>query len=49
MKNDPVCGMEVDPTSPHETFIYEGELFYFCSSSCKEAFERNPEVFAGIS
>ncbi len=45
---DPVCGMEV---STDTTFsIQKGdEIYYFCSQSCQEKFEKNPEAYIGVS
>jgi Cu+-exporting ATPase len=42
---DPVCGMEVTPETAAESAEYEGQIFYFCSSSCCEQFENNPEKY----
>ena len=45
MATDPVCGMYVDEkTAPHRS-AYKGQIFYFCASSCKEEFEKNPENY----
>jgi YHS domain-containing protein len=45
MVEDPVCGMEVNlETAPAKT-EYEGQIYYFCSESCKEAFEEDPEQY----
>ncbi|MEM2803913.1 MAG: YHS domain-containing protein [Zestosphaera sp.] len=41
---DPVCGMRVNPRTPFKT-IYKGELYYFCSKHCLEAFEKDPEFY----
>jgi YHS domain-containing protein len=40
---DPVCEM---PTSGHlkDTLTYEGKLYGFCSSNCKEEFKKNPDI-----
>ena len=41
---DPVCGMTVDPkTAEHAT--HGGVTYYFCSSGCRETFEKNPERY----
>jgi Cu+-exporting ATPase len=42
---DPVCGMDVDPVMALHRSIHEGTTYLFCSSSCKERFERDPERF----
>lgn len=38
---DPVCGREVDKTTPYKS-NYQGERFYFCSNEDKAEFDRNP-------
>ncbi|MDT7876872.1 YHS domain-containing protein [Sulfolobaceae archaeon RB850M] len=40
----PVCGMEVEESTPFKT-LYKGKIYYFCSSGCKSAFEKNPELY----
>jgi Cu+-exporting ATPase len=42
---DPVCGMTVDPQSAAGQSDFAGTTFYFCSSSCKERFDRAPATF----
>jgi len=42
---DPVCGMDVDPKSARHTSEYQGQTYYFCSASCKKAFEANPAQY----
>lgn len=45
MIEDPVCGMEINiDTAPAKTEL-DGEIYYFCSEGCKEAFERNPKKY----
>jgi Cu(I)/Ag(I) efflux system membrane fusion protein len=45
---DPVCGMklgeQVVGSLAYKT-PYKGKLYYFCSDECKQAFDRDPEVF----
>lgn len=43
---DPVCGMNVDADTPHQS-TYEGQRYYFCSPDCKQAFEKSPQQYAG--
>ena len=43
---DPVCGMEVDPKKAAHTATYQRKTYYFCSQSCKESFDREPEKYA---
>jgi Cu+-exporting ATPase len=40
---DLVCGMDVDPKSPHTLKTqYKGKTYYFCAEMCKKSFEANP-------
>lgn len=41
---DPVCGMSVE-TAKARTATFEGKTYYFCSSGCKEKFEKSPAQF----
>ncbi|QKY21858.1 permease (plasmid) [Halolamina sp. CBA1230] len=41
---DPVCGMRTDDSEPSAT--HDGETYYFCSQTCKETFEEDPDEFA---
>jgi Cu+-exporting ATPase len=43
MAKDPVCGMEVEPTTAAATSEYRGQAIYFCAPGCKRAFDREPE------
>src|SRR5450830_2080014 len=40
---DPVCGMEVDPSTPLH-MDYRGTTYYFCGPSCLERFRSNPDA-----
>jgi xanthine dehydrogenase accessory factor len=44
-KVDPVCGMVVDAASAENFADFRGEMVYFCSESCKNAFVRDPEKY----
>lgn len=46
---DPVCGMEVDEVDAEATSEYQGQKFYFCSTECKQQFDRSPEQFAKMT
>lgn len=39
---DPVCGMQVDPTSARSS-EHAGETYFFCSASCQRKFEGDPD------
>ncbi|MEA3434258.1 MAG: heavy metal translocating P-type ATPase [Campylobacterota bacterium] len=41
---DIVCGMDVSSDTPHTT-IYHEEKYYFCSKSCLDKFEADPQIY----
>ena len=43
---DPVCHMTVD-TRDAKSAVHEGQVFYFCSSDCRDKFEAAPQSYAG--
>ncbi len=43
---DPVCEMRVDRLKALRA-DYLGGAYFFCSSDCRDAFERHPETYAG--
>jgi P-type Cu+ transporter len=45
---DPVCGMTVDPTTAAGQAATNGQVVYFCSSSCEHQFRKNPQQYLGI-
>ena len=45
MERDPVCDMEVDPQTAAAKSEYQGTTYYFCSISCKQAFDENPRQY----
>ncbi|MGE0559754.1 MAG: YHS domain-containing protein [Burkholderiales bacterium] len=44
---DPVCGMSISPGKAGATAVAEGRIYYFCSITCREKFERSPEKYVG--
>jgi YHS domain-containing protein len=46
MAKDPVCGMQVDDKNAKATAEHQGQKYQFCSTDCKQAFERNPDQYA---
>jgi YHS domain-containing protein len=42
---DPVCGMQVDPTTAPARTCYNGIQIYFCAETCKTAFEAEPQNY----
>lgn len=47
MAKDPVCGMEVDEKKATATSVYHGLTYYFCTQTCKKAFEQAQEKYVG--
>jgi Cu+-exporting ATPase len=43
---DPVCGMDIDPSTAVGSEEYEGKKYYFCSESCHQRFVATPDRFA---
>jgi Cu+-exporting ATPase len=43
---DPVCGMTIEEKDAAVTSTYQGKTYYFCSTSCKEKFEKDTETYA---
>lgn len=42
---DPVCGMQVDPSSTSHHASVAGSNYHFCSARCRERFTANPEKY----
>jgi Cu+-exporting ATPase len=42
---DPVCGMDVESATAAGRTEYEGQIYYFCGSKCKEKFDHTPQQF----
>lgn len=42
---DPVCTMEVDSRTAQYHAQYQEEIYFFCSPSCKEKFEKQPSEY----
>jgi membrane fusion protein, copper/silver efflux system len=44
---DLICGMDIDPASPHTLKMqHGGKTYYFCSDLCRKSFETNPGQYA---
>lgn len=46
MQTDPVCGMQVDEQNAKDQTTFQGKTFYFCSKTCKQQFDQNPQRYA---
>lgn len=44
---DPVCGMDVKVADCKYSSKYKDKTYYFCSSSCKKSFDKNPSKYIG--
>ncbi len=44
---DPVCNMIIEESDAVGTSTYKGTTYYFCTETCKEEFDKNPEAFLG--
>jgi len=40
---DPVCGMDVDPTTARYHLEHAGKTYYFCCGGCLEKFRADPD------
>ena len=45
MAKDIVCGMEIDEKTAAGKSEYKGQTYYFCSTGCKKAFDKEPEKY----
>jgi YHS domain-containing protein len=41
-KSDPACGMPLKQNDIADTTVYQGKVYGFCGSGCKEEFLKNP-------
>jgi Cu+-exporting ATPase len=44
---DPVCKMVIEEKDAVGSSVYKGVTYYFCTESCKEHFDKDPEAFLG--
>ena len=44
--HDPVCGMQIDEKKATAKSEYQDTTYYFCSPSCKAAFDKEPSKYA---
>jgi len=44
-ERDPVCGMNVNPSTGKHVHEYLGKKYYFCCSGCLGKFKTNPEKY----
>jgi len=46
LMKDPICGMMVDEKKTTLVSEHDGQMFYFCSASCKQKFDIDPHRYA---
>ncbi|HEY8504991.1 MAG TPA: heavy metal translocating P-type ATPase, partial [Gemmataceae bacterium] len=44
-REDPVCGMKVNPATARGSFEHAGRTYYFCNPGCLEKFRADPERY----
>ncbi|MBV9174731.1 MAG: YHS domain-containing protein [Chloroflexi bacterium] len=44
---DPVCGREVAQLDASLTSEYADETYVFCSQTCRDRFDEQPDIFTG--
>jgi YHS domain-containing protein len=49
MAIDPVCHMEVDESTAQWKSEYQGKTYYFCAPGCKSSFDKDPEIYLGLT
>ena len=42
---DPVCGMDVEPSTARHKLDHAGKTYYFCCASCLEKFRAHPDEY----
>ncbi|HET7142734.1 MAG TPA: heavy metal translocating P-type ATPase, partial [Anaerolineales bacterium] len=47
--HDPVCGMEIESQSAFAKREHMGQMFYFCSRSCVDQFDKDPHRYVMTS
>jgi YHS domain-containing protein len=45
---DPVCGRELESETAPERSLFAGDLYSFCSTPCREEFDRAPERYVAV-
>lgn len=48
-QRDPVCGMDIEPQNAFAKRDHMGQIFYFCSQSCVDQFDKKPHHYVMTS
>jgi YHS domain-containing protein len=43
---DPVCGMTIESEKSATREVWQGQTYYFCSTTCQEKFRAAPDRYA---
>ncbi|MBX3662442.1 MAG: YHS domain-containing protein [Burkholderiales bacterium] len=46
---DPVCGMSLSPAKAAAASALKGNTYYFCSTSCRDKFEKAPGAYITVA
>jgi Cu+-exporting ATPase len=46
MLKDPICGMEIEDRDSVIKRKYMGKTYFFCSFSCRDAFDAEPQKYS---
>jgi YHS domain-containing protein len=46
---DVICNMQVDEKTAKWKSEYNSTTYYFCSSGCKQKFDKTPDKFAKLA
>ena len=46
---DVICNMQVDEKTAKWKSVYNSRTYYFCSSMCKQKFDKTPDKFAKLA
>jgi YHS domain-containing protein len=44
-KSDPVCGMNLKQGDVGDTTVYQGKVYGFCGTGCKDEFVKTPSQY----
>jgi len=42
---DPVCGMDVVPSTTDISAEIDGDIYYFCAEGCRKSFVQDPQKY----
>ncbi|MGA9389898.1 MAG: heavy metal translocating P-type ATPase [Candidatus Sulfotelmatobacter sp.] len=48
LERDPVCGMNVNPSTARQIHEHGGKNYYFCCAACAEKFKADPKQYLNV-